>query len=476
MMDIYRLAHGKNILVVGDVMLDRYYSGDVERISPEAPVPVFRKQTERCELGGAANVAANLAAASQHVGMMTMVGQDEDGGRIIAALEQMGVDTTFVFRGLHATTVKTRFLARNHQQLMRLDVEETEDLSGEECEAMLSALRARIDKVDLIVLSDYLKGVLTYELTQGILRMARDHSVPTLIDVKDKNIEKYDGAYLLKPNLKELQDMTNTAASTDAEIIAASQLLRERCHCAYVLTTCGARGMILVGETIHTVDSVGKEVYDVTGAGDTTIAYLAAGLANGVQIEDAVDIANLAAGLQVAKVGTTAVCLQEVVDAQKENASHAHGKLLPRNAVKAFRETHSRKKIVFTNGCFDILHVGHIRYLQQAAALGDLLVVGLNSDASVRRLKGEDRPINGQEDRAELLRALDCVDEVVIFEEDTPYELISDIRPDVLVKGGDYKPCEVVGRDIVEARGGKLVLIDFVTGKSTTNVINKIKG
>lgn len=475
-MDIYQLSKGKSILVIGDVMLDRYYGGDVERISPEAPVPVFRKQTEQCKLGGAANVAANLAAASQHVSMMTMVGRDEDGDKIIRALEEMGIDTSCVFQGVHATTVKTRFLARNHQQLMRMDVEETDDLTPEDCTAMLSILKTRIDSIDLIVLSDYLKGVLTYAFTQGILRMAREHGVPTLIDVKDKHMEKYDGAYLLKPNLKELQDMTNMVVSTDEEIIVASQLLRDRCHCAYVLTTCGARGMILVGETIHAIDSVSKEVYDVTGAGDTTIAYLSACLANGIPIEEAVNIANLAAGVQVAKVGTSAVRLQEVVDAQKEHALHTHGKLLPRKDAKAFRETNSQKKIVFTNGCFDILHVGHIRYLQQAATLGDLLVVGLNSDVSVRRLKGEGRPINGQEDRAELLCALDCVDEVVIFDEDTPYALIGDICPDVLVKGGDYKSCEVIGRDIVEAHGGKLVLIDFVAGKSTTNVINKIKG
>lgn len=308
------------------------------------------------------------------------------------------------------------------------------------------------------------------------MRKAKAKNIPAIVDVKDPNTGKYQNAYLLKPNLKELQDLTGITAISDEDIIAASRKLMETCHTNYVLTTCGARGMVLVGDTTsHFIESAGKEVFDVTGAGDTTIAYLAACMANGFEMNDAVDIANYAAGIQVSKVGTSSVYWKEVREylTNEENAT-VH-KILIGRSVDSFRNDHKDEKIVFTNGCFDILHVGHIKYMQEAAKLGDILIVGLNSDDSVRRLKGPERPINNQSDRAEMMAALEFVDYVVVFDEDTPYELIKKIQPDVLVKGGDYNPDNVVGRDIVEARGGKLKLIEFVDGKSTTSIIKKIK-
>lgn len=466
----------KKILVVGDVMLDNYFVGDIRRISPEAPVPVFRKRSERSVLGGAANVAANLVAANQLVAMMSIIGNDENGHLLLELFHEKQVDTSLMTIAPRSTTIKTRFLADNNQQVLRLDVEDTDTISRQECRAMLSKLEQRIDEFALILLSDYLKGLLSQEFTQGVIRMAREKQIPVVVDVKDPKYGKYYGATLLKPNLKELRDLTGHKAETDEEIVRASQELRRRANCQYVLTTLGARGMVLVSdEEPFFVKQSAREVFDVSGAGDTTIAYLATCLANGMQIRDAVEIASLAAGIQVGKVGTSSVFLQEVRNALSNEDHGISHKILTQDDVDHFRQNNGDKKIVFTNGCFDILHVGHKRYLQQAATLGDLLVVGVNSDDSVRRLKGPDRPVNSEQDRAEMLCAMGFIDYVVIFGEDTPYELIKRIQPDILVKGGDYKPDEVVGKDIVEARGGHVELIQFVEGKSTTSIINKVK-
>lgn len=465
----------KRILVIGDVMLDNYFVGDVKRISPEAPVPVFRKRSERSVLGGAANVAANLVAANQQVTMMSIVGDDDNGGRLMEQFAEKGVDASLVCKLQRSTTVKTRFLAENNQQLMRLDVENTDPITKQESQMMLGQLKECISRFDLILMSDYLKGLLTQEFCQGVIKMAREKNISVVIDVKDPKYGKYYGATLLKPNLNELRSLTGKNVQTDEEIVEAAEELRKRCNCLYVLVTLGAKGMVLVGDgDPYFVKSLAREVYDVSGAGDTTIAYLATCMANGLAIREAVDIANYAAGIQVGKVGTSSVYWQEVRDLiSNEDHGIAH-KILSAEELNSFRRDNAQKKIVFTNGCFDILHVGHKRYLQQAATLGDILVVGVNSDASVRRLKGPTRPVNNEQDRAEMLSALGFIDYVVIFDEDTPYELIKKIKPDVLVKGGDYKPEEVVGKDIVEARGGRLELISFVEGKSTTNIIRKI--
>lgn len=465
----------KNILVIGDVMLDNYYVGDVRRISPEAPVPVFRKKAERSVLGGAANVAANLVAANQQVSMMSIIGDDDNGRRLMAQFCEQGVDAKLVSKLQRSTTIKTRFLADNNQQMLRLDVEDTDAITKKECGEMLQQLRENIAQFDLILMSDYLKGLLTHEFCQGIIKMAQTNNIPVVVDVKDPKYGKYYGATLLKPNLNELRSLTGKPAQTKEEIIEAAEELRKRSNCQYVLATLGAKGMVLVGDgEPYFVKSLAREVYDVSGAGDTTIAYLATCMANGMPIREAVDIANYAAGIQVGKVGTSSVYWQEVRDLISNEDHGSMHKILTQEEVSHFRKDNAQKKIVFTNGCFDILHVGHKRYLQKAATLGDILVVGVNSDASVRRLKGPSRPINCEQDRAEMLSALRFIDYVVIFDEDTPYELIKKIQPDVLVKGGDYKPEEVVGRDIVEARGGRLELISFVEGKSTTNIINKI--
>lgn len=468
--------HTKNILVVGDVMLDTYYNGDVKRISPEAPVPVFWKKSERSTLGGAANVAANLIAAEQNVSIMAIVGDDEKGERLRSIFEKKGISTDLVISLNRCTTEKIRLLASNNQQVIRLDIEETAPLSEDESKSLLAQLERQIDRFDFIILSDYMKGLLTYDFTQGVLQLAKKKDIPTVVDVKDPRTEKYKNAFLIKPNLKELHDLTGRDVSDDKKIIEASEHLRELCNCRYILTTCGAAGMVLVGDgPPYFVESVAQEVFDVTGAGDTAIAYLAACMANNFPVRESVELANYAAGIQVSKVGTSLVYWREIreyLSGRREGAVH---KLISGKAVEDFRKSNADKKIVFTNGCFDIMHIGHIRYLQEAATLGDMLIVGINSDASVRRLKGPKRPIYSELERAEMMCAFGFVDYVVIFEEDTPLELIKKIEPDVLVKGGDYSNEYVVGTKEVEARGGKLVLIPFVEGKSTTGVIEKIR-
>ena len=469
--------HRKHILVVGDVMLDSYNQGDVKRISPEAPVPVFKKDNEWSVLGGAANVATNLIAAGQNVSVMSRIGMDQAGERLLSLFSNLRINTDLVIKTQKDTIVKTRFLATNNQQVMRLDVEDVTPLTAEECLQFMSLLKKKIPSVDLIVVSDYMKGFLTKELTRGIIDLANEYGIKVVVDVKDPDFTKYAGSYLIKPNQNELSMLTGMAVDSMEHIEQATDYLLKAANVAYVLTTLGSQGMLLRGTdgVEKQIKSVGKEVFDVTGAGDTTIAYIAVCVGNGMSVADAMEIANYAAGIQIAKVGTSAVFIDEVDEYIANNTSY-NSKIMDINAVQRFRTTYRNKKIVFTNGCFDILHVGHTRYLQEAAKLGDMLVVGLNSDASVKRLKGEERPVNQQFDRAELLAALKCVNYVVIFEDDTPYNLISMLQPDVLVKGGDYRPEEVVGKDIVEARGGHIELINFVEGKSTTNIIKKLRG
>lgn len=466
----------KKILVIGDIMLDIYFSGEVSRISPEAPVPVFRKKHEEYALGGAANVAANLVAAGQAVSILALVGSDENGEKMKNLFLQKGIDISFIKTIEKATITKTRFLAENNQQLLRLDVEDVSEIEESLCQELLAELEHAIDDFDLIILSDYLKGLLSYHFTQGVIALAKKHRIRVLVDVKGSDYEKYKGAFLLKPNLKELNDLTQMPVSNKENIVRAATYLLNASDCEYILTTCGAKGMLLVGKDyVHNLETMGKAVYDVTGAGDTTIAYLAVGLAGGMEMEAAMEMANYAAGIQVGKVGTSSVYIQEVREAMSgQNASYLKKKLRWRN-LDDFTQIHRGQKIVFTNGCFDILHVGHKRYLEEAKALGDILVVGVNSDASVKRLKGPERPVNGEQDRIELLAGLDCVDYVIVFEDDTPYDLIRRIQPDLLVKGGDYKPQDVVGKDIVEAHGGQVVILPFVDGKSTTDIISKIK-
>lgn len=471
----------KRILVIGDIMLDIYFEGDIERISPEAPVPVFKYLSERYVLGGASNVAANLAKAGQSVAILATLGSDKNGSILKDMLEQIGVDTTMVTVTEKVTTSKTRFLANNNQQVMRTDVEDNADISKETEDYLLEIYSSHLNEFDIIVISDYRKGLLTSRLTKEIIKLAEKNGIRVIADIKENKGGRFNGAFLIKPNKKELANITGKALSSDAEIKSAAMTLRAETKCAYVLTTLGAKGMLLVGDTeTFEIPSVAREVYDVTGAGDTAISYLAVCLANDMDIKRSVEIANIASGIEVGKVGTSQVSVEEVerylVDTAADRVAEQDvaSKLINRNDVSKMKEKHQGKSIVFTNGCFDILHIGHTRYLQKARTLGDVMIVGVNSDESVKRLKGETRPINSLSDRMEILASLTCVDYVIPFDGDTPYELISDIRPDVLVKGGDYNPDEVVGKDIVESKGGRVVIIPLVEGRSTTAVVSRM--
>lgn len=464
----------KRILVIGDLMIDRYVFGSCGRISPEAPVPVLLYSQEREVLGGAANTAANICAAGQEVFLLSCIGSDAEGERLRCLLEKNGISDSLLIRGEElVTTVKTRYIAEGQHQILRLDQERINAISAYRCAQMEEKLRSVIDTLDLIVLSDYQKGVLTPEMIRMVVRAAAEHRVRIVADVKDRAPEKYAGMFLLKPNLKELAGLTGMPVGSQEEVIAAAQSLRSTCGSEYILVTQSGNGMTLVGERAIHIPCEAKEVFDVTGAGDTALAYLSAALANGVPVEESAMLSNVASGIKVSKMGTSAVGIDEVQRFLRKRDSHRQKICQAGELAGLLRSIPGRK--VFTNGCFDILHTGHLSYLRAAAALGDVLVVGVNSDESVRRLKGEHRPIIPASERMELLAALEFVSYVVEFTEDTPLELIKEIRPDVIVKGGDYTPEQVVGKREVESWGGEVQILPFVPGKSTSGIVKQIQ-
>ncbi len=470
----------KRILVIGDAMLDRYIFGDVSRISPEAPIPVFKEKGQtRMSPGGAANVAVNLSAIGIKTSLCAVVGSDPDGEELKKLLSENKVDISLIHEDRErVTTRKLRYMGPNNQQMLRVDSEDDTAIPVKDCEELLHLLSDRIDQFDLILISDYAKGVLTDDLTQSVIALAKGKGIPVFVDVKGKSLEKYKGATLLKPNRKELHDLTGLPVDTKDDAFTAAVSLCENAGGSYVLATLGADGMMLVGAEglISSIKSVANEIFDVTGAGDTSVAYLAAEYAVGETIETAMMVSNVAAGIQVSRVGTCVIDPHDVyamirkMDTDKDRAGTDEEKILA--DIEKCRLL--GEKIVFTNGCFDILHAGHVTYLNAAHKLGDILVVGVNDDGSVKRLKGNRRPINTVYDRITVLKALEAVDFVIAFSEDTPLDLIKKIKPDVLVKGGDYKPDEIVGSDQVKEYGGKVEVIPFVEGKSTTATIDKI--
>ncbi|MCM1543562.1 MAG: D-glycero-beta-D-manno-heptose 1-phosphate adenylyltransferase [Blautia sp.] len=473
------------ILIAGDIMLDIYSFGKASRISPEAPVPVLLKTQEKLKyvLGGAANVAVNLTVTGVDVDVMSVTGSDANSDILLKKLEDAGIHTDHICRDPgRVTTTKLRYIAQNNQQMLRVDTEDVSDVPWEIVADEMRVLEEMIRQYDLFILSDYQKGFLTPKITQHLIALADSCHIPVLIDVKDRQYEKYKGAFLLKPNRSELKQLTDMPVESMEEMIEASRYLCRMAESKYVLTTLSMDGLILVDEQglVLRVQSVAREVFDVTGAGDTLIAYLGAGIAGGDDILDAVKAANYAAGIQVSKIGTGIVYPDEVLEAMGKRAEQSRTKLIDvraQDGLAQLRKAHDAgKKIVFTNGCFDILHAGHVTYLKKAAELGDVLVIGVNSDGSVRRLKGEGRPVNKLEDRLTILASLEYVDYIMPFEEDTPIELIRAVEPDVLVKGGDYQAADIVGAEFVQDRGGIVTTIPFVEGKSTTAVIHKIAG
>ena len=467
------------ILVVGDLMLDRYILGEVDRISPEAPVPVLRHAQRYDRAGGAANVAMNLAGLGCQALLAGFWGEDTEQRELAAILAKAGIDTAGVVTTPLPTISKTRIVGRQ-QQLLRLDIESHEKPKLEDHRRLRERVELLVAKVHAIVLSDYAKGALSAELCEAVVRAARLAGVPVLVDPKTPDFAKYTGATMVCPNLQELAAATGVPAHEPAALLAAGDAQRREHELKYLCVTMSEKGIRLLSDAGEYYSPArAREVFDVSGAGDTVIATLAASLAGGLPVEAAVELANLAAGIVVGKVGTVPITQHELIAALTPSSGIRGGekvldteRLLQRVAEwRAAGET-----IVFTNGCFDLLHVGHVTLLEDCHRYGSKLVLALNSDASVCRLKGPTRPVVGENERARVMAALAAVDAVVLFEQDTPLDLIRAVRPDVLVKGGDYAVETVVGHEIVLAAGGRVEIVPTVEGFSTTNIVKKLTG
>ncbi len=475
---LFTRAQEVRALIIGDLMIDEYLWGKAERISPEAPVQIVDVVREELRLGGAGNVAHNLVALGCGVTVCSVIGGDDNGTILRHVFTGKGVDVSGIFEDpMRRTSKKSRVVAA-HQQIVRIDRESREPLRAEFEEKITGFVAERAAEYDVILVSDYLKGVLTEGVLAEITGTGRKHGIPVVIDPKGSDYGKYRGATIITPNRKEAELASGVSIFDEESLSMAAGALLHKGELSALLITRSEEGMSLfqaAGHTVH-IPTVAREVYDVTGAGDTVLAVIGLVLACGGGFEQAARLANVAAGIAVGKLGTSTVSPAEIINEVGRDHRDSDAKIKNRDVLAAIitEERIKGKRVVFTNGCFDLLHVGHVKYLQKARAFGDLLILGLNSDASVRRLKGDKRPLIGEEERAHLLAALDCVDYVVLFDEDTPLQLIESLKPLVLVKGGDYSPDGVVGKDVVESYGGRVELVEFVDGKSTTNIIEKI--
>ncbi len=462
------------ILVIGDLMIDHYLWGSCERISPEAPVQVINVGDESVLLGGAGNVINNLNALGAQVDVISVIGNCETSGKLKALLANIKVNTKYLItQNKRITTKKTRIIS-SQQQVVRYDHESTDEISHESQKSILASFKKLVSNYDVVLLSDYGKGVLTIELTQSLIAIANNKNKKVLVDPKGLDYSKYRGSYLLTPNKKEASEATKINITDDASLTKAITQLKIEYDLDVSLITLSEQGVAIYDGKLRVHPTVSREVFDVTGAGDTVLASLGFALACGYKIDAAVEFANLAAGVVVGKIGSAITTLNEIIEYESslnKSTSDEHIKTFDEIASLS-KELRARgKKIIFTNGCFDILHIGHVRYLQTAKSYGDILILGLNSDRSVTSIKGKGRPINIQLDRAYILAALEAVDYVVVFDEDTPYDLIKAVKPDVLVKGSDYEGKKVVGQDIAH----ELKLVQFVDGKSTTKTIENIQ-
>lgn len=470
---------GARVMVIGDLMLDRFVYGEVERISPEAPVPVIRVGSEESMLGGAGNVVRNLIALGAEVCFAAVVGDDQIGRDLI---EMVGEETSvepylLVERGRRSTT-KVRYVAGG-QQLLRADRETERAIEDATRARIIDIVATELDDMDALILSDYAKGVLTDDVVEAVIAAARDAEVPVVVDPKSHDFSRYRGVTALTPNRRELSLAARMMAETDAEVIAAATSVMADAEAEYLLVTRSADGMSLIGADGSAAHFAAEalEVYDVSGAGDTVVATFAVALARGLAPEIATRIANLAGGIVVGKTGTAVVDLDDLHHA-RHNQEFSLNETKVVSADKALEMTKrwrsQGKQVGFTNGCFDLLHPGHVSLLRQARSHCDRLVVGLNSDRSVKALKGEERPIQNEPSRAQVLASLADVDLVVVFDDDTPLALIERLRPDILVKGADYTVEEVVGSAEVQAYGGTVVLAELTEGQSTTAMVARL--
>jgi D-beta-D-heptose 7-phosphate kinase / D-beta-D-heptose 1-phosphate adenosyltransferase len=468
--------HSKNpkILVIGDLIIDHYLWGSCERISPEAPVQVISVENESELLGGAGNVVNNLKSLGAKVDIISVIGDCNVSNELEELLSHNDINTSFlIFEKGRVTSKKSRVIS-SQQQVVRFDRENIISINNETERKILKLYEDIIKDYDCILISDYGKGLLTFHLTQSIINFARKSNKKVLVDPKGKDYLKYKGAYLLTPNKKEASEATGIEILDHVTLKSAITKLKQDCDLKISLITLSDQGVAVYNKKLSTFPTVAREVFDVTGAGDTMLASLGYAISCGVKIDDAVKFANLAAGVVVGKIGSASASLNEIIEYESslnKSSSDKHIKSISEIAFLCNDLKKRGKKIIFTNGCFDLIHAGHIRYLEQAKEFGDILILGLNSDKSVTSLKGHGRPINTEKDRAYILAALESVDYVVIFNEKDPYELIKSIKPDVLVKGGDYKNKKVIGEDLVN----ELKLVDFIDGKSSSITIKKIK-
>lgn len=467
----------QHALVIGDVMLDRYLIGEVSRISPEAPVPVVLLKSQNERAGGAANVAANLAELGIKTHLIGCIGQDNEGRTLIGAMQTLGVETNGVLEsGTRPTIAKTRILG-GHQQMMRLDQEQTHDFNAQELSSLKEAWQQALTKQPaIVVLSDYAKGVVHTDFCQQIIKDCQKANIPVLVDPKGKDYTKYTGATALTPNKKEAAEACVTQTD-DPTLIQKAQTLKDKINVDFFALTRGEEGISLLDDARHDLAATAKQVYDVSGAGDTVISTLAAGMMHGLTPLDSLHLANTAAAVVVGKVGTVPINQHALIEALTDNQTQVQAHKicdLPALLNKVAQWRKSDEKIVFTNGCFDLLHAGHVTYLEAAKQRGDRLILGLNTDRSVSALKGPERPVVHEKDRARVLAALESVDAVILFDEDTPLGLINQIKPTIIAKGSDYTADQVVGGKEVESWGGEIALIDLVAGRSTTNIIKKM--
>lgn len=469
---IKQLADGR-VLCIGDVMLDRFIMGDVERISPEAPIPVLRIEEEKTMLGGAGNVARNISSLGGEVCFVSVVGEDQPGQDIEALLMEVpALDVHLIVDPDRLTSQKSRFIAGN-QQMLRADHETTSLVSEEVAHIILEIAEEELPDCGALMLSDYGKGVLSDDVLARLIALAKNQNKPIIVDPKGADYSCYAGATLVTPNRKELEQASGHPTRTDEDIISAANQLIDTSGVEGVLATRSGDGMSLIqkGRDVSHFPAEARAVFDVSGAGDTVAAAISLSLAAGGNIQDAAQLANAAAGLVVGKAGTATVHMQELI-----TSLAAHPVLDDENATRQTEEWRaSGLRVGFTNGCFDILHNGHRSLLQQASDTCDRLIVAINTDASVRKLKGEDRPLNCEMDRAILLSSLKMVDAVILFGDETPMRLIELLKPDVLIKGADYEENEIVGADAVKSWGGKVVRAELVDGLSTTNTIAQMR-
>lgn len=475
---IERMARIK-LAVIGDVMLDHFVYGAVERISPEAPIPVLKVEREAKMLGGAGNVARNATALGARVSLVATVG-DDDAGRRVAELvgAESSLSGDLIVLPGRPTTVKVRYVAQG-QQLLRADREDAAAVSADVERRLLESVEAAVNDADVVVISDYAKGTVSRAIAVRAVATARKLKKPVIVDTKVPDVRPFAGATLLTPNARELAALTGLPVASNADVEAAAVQFVKDFDLGGLVVTRSERGMSVVGrgQTPEHLAAEAREVYDVSGAGDTVLATLALALGAGAPLQDAAALANVAAGIVVGKSGTAVVRADEllrVLRASELKGTHdkimSFDQLLER--VAAWRT--GGLSVGFTNGCFDLLHPGHVSLLAQASAHCDRLIVGLNADASVRKLKGEGRPVNGETARAVVLAAMETVDAVVLFAEDTPLKLIEALRPDLLVKGADYTIDKVVGADVVASYGGRVLLIELVPGQSTTGTITRM--